>query len=144
MILRLGRQPETVDAAARRRYREQMLAAVTGESRPHYERYASRMDFPDAMPFFQAIEVGGDGNLWVQRYEPAWAEGDQLWDVFDTGGSRVATVVMSSEIANRCGSVFRLLCDGILEIGHDLLMRLRDSSTGVNRVAKYRLLKEPR
>lgn len=141
-ILRLERTPREVTREDQRHHEEGVMSRPGPNNSKRWRSDAlRRMGYPKAMPFFGHLKVDWLGNLYVQRYAPAWAEGEQHWDVYDQGGRWIATVVIPEGALTGCGPL--QLCSDLFEIGDDhFLVRQRDS-LDVQHVVRYRLIKEP-
>jgi hypothetical protein len=112
----------------------------------HYSRsrYARSLEFPDQMPRFEQLKVDRLGNLWVQEYEPFWAEGDQHWAVFSTGGRQLADVTIPPNAIPPCARKVTRSCNvltGIFEIGSDYILVPQTDEWGVRYVRKFNIQK---
>lgn len=142
--IQLHRVGVVLSGEDRRRMRERYATHFSrGDAQRAFEGYAATMPFPERMPVFAQLVVDRLGMVWVQWYEPPWAEGPQEWSVFAADGSPVADVSIPAAVLPRCARHVTRLCGtptaGFMEVGADyILVRQRDE-WGVERVRKYRL-----
>lgn len=111
-----------------------------------WARYAASMEFPDVKPLYDQLKVDRLGMLWVQHFEPPWAQGPQRWSVYAPEGDHVADVLVPPAALPDCSRRARRACttfrDGFLEIGEDYLLVTKRDQLGVPRVLKFRLLRD--
>jgi len=141
-IIRLQHAVERVTRSDAGRFRDLLLAGLTGGQQRLASSALRKMGSPDTVPFFGDLKVDRLGNLWVKRYEAPWAVGDQVWDVYDRGGAWVATAAVPEEILPGCVRHPVSPCDEILEIGKDYLLIDQKNALGVRSVVRYRLVKD--
>ena len=91
-FLRLLREPIPVTAADIERYRERRLDDTRSEARRRTEReILDLMTFPGEWSFYQDMEVGTDGMVWLREVGPGLEDRLQRWIGFDPNGRRTRT-----------------------------------------------------
>lgn len=140
VVIRFAFDPPETTREHRRRFREEMLRGQEGERATQLERYSVGMEFPAVLPYFDQLKVDREGNVWVKRYEPPWAEGPQYWDVFDQHGLHIATAALPGEILPACARQAHAQCDRIQDIGSDYVL-IGSGPGDIPRVSRYTLQK---
>jgi hypothetical protein len=88
----LLREPIPVTAADIERYRERRLDDTRSEARRRTEReILDLMTFPGEWSFYQDMEVGTDGMVWLREVGPGLEDRLQRWIGFDPNGRRTRT-----------------------------------------------------
>lgn len=137
-VVRFTDEPDGVGRGDRGRFRDQMLEGLSGETERRFAGYARSMEFPDAFPSFARLEVDRLGRLWVKRYEPPWAEGEQTWDVFGSDAEWVATVQVPAVVVPGCErSARRSPCDRLRDIGEEYVLVDLGDPRDVRRVGSF-------
>lgn len=125
------------------RSRMQDLYAQVGE---RWERYAASVEFPDVKPLYEQLKVDRSGMLWVQHFEPPWAQGPQGWSVYAQDGSHMADVMVPPGALPRCSRQVTRSCwtfrNGFLEIGEDYLLVTQRDDLGVPYVLQFSFSRE--
>ncbi len=140
--IRLGLTRERVGREEARRLREAYLSQLSEESARRMRAALRALELPDEMPTVDQLKVDRLGNLWVQPYEPFWAEGPQDWLVFDQAGRRIAEVSIPESLLPPCSRRLLSGCastKGILEIGADYMLINLPGDFGTPRVVKFAL-----
>jgi hypothetical protein len=88
---------------------------------------------PERLPVFTDLVVDAMGHLWVERYrprygniDPLWETGPREWDVFDSGGRWIGTVLVPDRVRVR-------------EIGRDYVLGVWRDELGVEFVRTYEM-----
>ncbi len=143
LVLDLGATGRPVRREDRRAMKVAYEGLLTGDHGARWTRFAAAMEFPDRMPVFDQLVVDRLGLLWVQWYEPPWAEGSQAWSVYSPDGTPVADVLVPESVLHRCSRHVSRKCNppsgGFMDIGPDYILVAQHDSFGVARVRKYRL-----
>lgn len=137
-------QVRPVSASDRSRMRDAYSSRFAGALRTRWARYARSMEFPEDAPSFGTLETDRHGNLWIQEYEPPWAQGPQRWAVFSPDGVQIAEVSVPESALPDCSRRPLFPCgptDGIYEIGTDYLLVPQEDEWGVRYVRKYQIIK---
>ena len=137
-------EPRRVTRGDRSRTREVLADVGEGASQTRWARYAREAEFPERMPYFGALEVDRAGNLWVQEYEPFWADGAQRWAVFAPNGEQLAYVSVPAAALPFCARRLRASCTvltDIFEIGDDYLLVAQSDEWGVRYLRQYPIVK---
>lgn len=138
-------EPRSVSRGERSRTRDAYASRFSGEAQQRWARYARSMEFPERMPSFGQLKVDVAGNLWVQEYEPFWAEGDQHWAVFDPNGREIAVVAVPAAALPPCARRVAFQCstqdDSVLEIGEDYMLVGQLDELGVPYLRKFQIRK---
>jgi len=133
-----------VSGGDRRRAREAYSALGSGDDEARWARYARSMEYPDEMPWYGDLRTDRLGNVWIQEYEPFWAEGPSRWVVFSPDGRHIADASIPGNVLPACARRPAWRCSGrgdYLEIGDDyLLLQVRDE-WGAAYVHRYELTK---
>ena len=140
LTIDLKRPAVSIDREARERWKEFDLTGTKGDRRRAFQAHHRRVRFPETFPVFHDLHVDTDGNLWVLRFEPPWSTADYFWDVFDSRGANVASVVAEFSVLGpemRSRSYHDL--GPIKEIGADYIIVQRRSDLGVITIRKHRL-----
>jgi hypothetical protein len=140
-ILRLEDPRRRVTRRDRQAYEKRLMEGLSGDRLREHERYARRMEYPETMPSFGMLEGDLSGNLWVQRYTPPRSDEEEVWDVFDSSGKRLATVTVPPEVYPACARRMKYPCDWIREIGPDYLLVDQGTRGDIRQVVRYRILK---
>jgi hypothetical protein len=111
-------------------------ATLTGRRADRLKGYRDPSIAPTTMPAFDALRIDPSGNLWVRRYAPPWSKASSAWDVHDAGGQWLGTVTLPT------GRTRLRDAPDLLEVGHDYVLVLQQDDADVQRVARYRLIKQ--
>jgi len=88
-----------------------------------------RLPVPDSTPAISTLHVDQRGYLWIGRWWGSGADGEPVYDVFDTNGRWLGPVVIPAALGR------------ILSIGDDRLLTRMIDQAGVQSVGVYRLRK---
>jgi hypothetical protein len=133
-----------VSESDRSRMRDAYSSSFAGPLQTRWARYARSMEFPEDTPSFGTLETDRLGNLWIQEYEPPWAQGPQRWAVFSPDGVQMAEVSVPESALPDCSRRMPFPCgpkDGIYEIGTDYLLVPQEDEWGVRYVRRYEIIK---
>ncbi len=143
-VISLGWSPRKVRREDERTWKRLDLRKARKETdRGHYAAHHRRLDFPENIPLFQDLSVDALGNVWVLRYELPWSEEDYSWEVFDPGGAKVAEASIPFEVLGDWLRAQRaIMFSPIKEIGEDYVLIRQIDELGVERVSRFRLVKD--
>lgn len=143
-VISLGWSPRKVRGEDERTWKRlDLRKARNGTERGLYTAHHRRLNFPETLPLFQDLSVDGLGNVWVLKYDLPWSEEDYTWEVFDPGGARVAEVSIPFEVlGDRLRVRQAIMYSRIKEIGEDYVLITQFDELGVERVSKFRLVKD--
>lgn len=116
-LIRSTQSPRTVTDADIAAYRNRWLGRedLTPESRRRYEDILGTVTYPTTWPAFDALRFDESGRLWTRR-PPREADTLVSWDVFDTDGRLVRTVVMPKDL-----TVHAITADAVYGVMRDEL-----------------------
>lgn len=128
LIIRRPGPPREVGAGDRQAWIDGQLSGVSDPVvRNRQRRQYERMAFPSTMPSFRSLDLGDDGRIWVEEFDPAAFPSDgSRWTVYDRRGQRLGQVAMPPR--------FRPL-----EIGHSYVLGVWRDDLGIEYVRLYGL-----
>jgi hypothetical protein len=110
------------------------IAATVADAPPAQRAAATallrRAPFPATLPAYATFVVADDGALWVGRYTPRGQGARQTFDVFDSTGATLGSVVMPARFAPS-------------QITRDHVVGVWLDEDDVTHVRVYRLVREP-
>jgi hypothetical protein len=129
-VLRVGVPPVPMDDEIKERSVAHALAQEDDPeaARNIRQRYRNRI-WPDSLPAFSDLRGDVEGNLWVRRFAPEYAEGPSEWWVFKEDGDLQALATLPEGLK-------------VEAIGSDFVLGVAMDDLGVERVFRYRLEKE--
>lgn len=130
-ILRVGIPPTPMDDEIRRLWIESTLEGVNDPetARQTRQRYRDRV-WPESLPAFSDLKADSEGNLWVRRFVPDYAQGPSEWWIFAPEGAFLAQATLPEGLQ-------------VQAIGSNFVLGVMADELGVERVHRYRLDKGP-
>jgi hypothetical protein len=125
-IIRLPHESRPVTPDDLSHWKEQRLEMAEREgTRPAMERRLNELPYPEFMPPYEQILVGGEGNLWIADYRPD-RSADAAWKVFDPAGRFLGSLEMPSGF-------------DLFHVGADFLLGRWLDELGVEHIRGYEL-----
>ena len=120
-------EPQPITAEVQAAYiRERLGAATNPQLRAEWERYFTKIEFPESAPSYRRFEVDSEGNLWIENWSiPGSTE--VVWSVFSADGRWM------TDVHGPLGQP--------LEIGRDYMILLLRDDIGTERVGVFRITK---